>query len=167
MQAMEGDDKPIIDTVYTMTQRELWQASVLGTLRRLWGLLVMASIVLPFLLFSLHEPSITIPFMAVYLLLLAALILGRPWYSLSGPKVKALLERETRIFIDRNSVKIYVDDELRGTLKLDEMLKAVRVGRFWLLSSTRTLNYAIPRKIFSPEQEAEFADALRSHHLLK
>lgn len=167
MQAMDSDEKPIIDTVYTMTRQELWQASVLGTLRRLWWLLLIAVFVTPVLLFSLHDPSITIPFMVIYWLLLPALIFARPWYSLSSAKVKALLERETRISIDRNSVKIYVDNELRGTLKLDEMLKAVRVGRFWLLSSTRTLNYAIPRKIFTPEKEAEFAEALRSHHLLK
>jgi hypothetical protein len=164
--SMQDEASPIVDTVYSMTQPELLRASVMGAFQRLWLLLAVSIFVTPIAFVVLGVTPLTVTLVIVDWLLLPAVLILRPWYALSSPKTKAQLERPTRMVIDPNSVKIFVDDELRGTLKFDEMLKAVRLKEFWLLRSTRTLNYAIPRKIFNSEQETQFVAALKHHKLI-
>jgi hypothetical protein len=150
-----------------MTPREIVRASMQGFFRRAWWLLVILALASGMLLFlpgtkSRGNVAIVVVMWAV---VLASAVL-RPMYSVSSPKTKALLAKPTRMLIDSNALTVYVDGELRSILKFAEILRAVRVREFWLLAITRNMNYAIPRRILKPEQEAAFERVLKSHRLI-
>src|SRR5262249_41670499 len=156
---------PFFDATFTMKPVELWRASVIGSLRRLWPLLLVSAITTPIALFLIGPTADHIFVASLFWVMIAALVLLRPLYALSSKKTRDRLATPTQMTIDSQSIKLYIDGDLRSNLKIADMLKATRVREFWILGVMRNFNYAIPTRVFSPEQDARFAEVLRAHKL--